>query len=81
MVKGYGYDIYIFNSPDPYIHQPHIPAVPGNTGFQTEAKARKAAEFIAYKIKNNIMPPSVTPHDLDSLGVSIFKPIKCFEKH
>lgn len=66
-IKGFGYDIYKDDSR--YIHQPSIPAVPGNNGFSTEAKAKKAAEFVAYKIEQNIMPPSVTPQELDSLGV------------
>src|SRR3954462_6962289 len=66
-IKGFGYNIYKDDAL--YIHQPAIPAVPGNEGFSTEAKAKKAAEFVAYKIRNNIMPPSVTPQELDSLGV------------
>lgn len=64
---GWGYDVFIDNSQ--YVHQPHIPAVSGNRGFSSEAFARKTGEFVAYKIRNNIMPPSVTPHELDSLGV------------
>ena len=28
-----------------------------------------AGEFVIQKIKNNILPPSVTPEELDSLGV------------
>ena len=66
-LHGYGYDIYIFKSLN--VHQPHIPAINGNRGFDTEVQAHKAAEFIVYKIRNNIMPPSVTPAELDSLGV------------
>ena len=66
-IKGFGYNIYKDDAL--YIHQPSIPAVPGNEGFSTEAKAKKAAEFVAYKIGHNIMPPSVTPKELDSLGV------------
>ncbi|MEP7168607.1 MAG: DUF4907 domain-containing protein [Bacteroidota bacterium] len=66
-VQGFGYDIYMYRSL--YVHQPHIPAINGNRGFDTEDQAHKVAEFIVYKIKNNIMPPSVTPQELDSLGV------------
>lgn len=68
-LKGFGYDIFMFNGNSPYVHQPHIPAISGNRGFNTEEQAHKAAELIVYKIKNNIMPPSVTPRELDSLGV------------
>lgn len=64
---GWGYDVFIDNSQ--YVHQPHIPAVSGNKGFSSEAFARKTGEFVAYKIRNNMMPPSVTPQELDSLGV------------
>ena len=64
---GWGYDIFVDGKK--YIHQEQIPSVPGTKGFKSEEKARKAAEFIIYKIRNNIMPPSVTPEELDSLGV------------
>ncbi len=65
--KGWGYDIFVDGNP--YVHQPNIPAVMGNSGFGSEEKARKTGEFIVSKIKNNIIPPSVTPEELDSLGV------------
>jgi hypothetical protein len=64
---GFGYDLFIDGAQ--YIHQPNIPAVSGNNGFKTKEQAQTAGEFVAYKIKNNIMPPSVTPQELDSLGV------------
>lgn len=66
-LKGFGYDIYIDGKR--YVHQPHIPAVAGSRGFATEADARKTAEFAAYKIQHNIMPPSISAQELDSLGV------------
>jgi hypothetical protein len=65
--SGFGYDLFIDGAQ--YIHQPNIPAVNGNNGFKTKEQAQKAGEFVAYKIKNNIMPPSVTPQELDSLAV------------
>jgi hypothetical protein len=65
--KGWGYNILIDEKM--YIHQPNIPAVMGNNGFPTEEKARKAGEFVANKIKNNIIPPAVTAEELDSLQV------------
>ncbi|MEW6470236.1 MAG: DUF4907 domain-containing protein [Bacteroidota bacterium] len=64
---GYGYDIYIDGQR--YIHQYSIPAMPGNNGFKTPEAARKAGEFIAHKVRNNIMPPAVSPQELDSIGV------------
>ncbi|MFA6570870.1 MAG: DUF4907 domain-containing protein [Bacteroidota bacterium] len=64
---GWGYDILLWNSR--YVHQPSIPALPGNRGFAEDSLARRAAEFIVKKIRNNIIPPSVTIQELDSLGV------------
>lgn len=65
-LSGYGYDILIFDAL--YVHQPHIPAINGNRGFKTKDQANKAAEFVVYKIRNNIMPPSLSVEELDSLG-------------
>ena len=66
-VGGYGYDIYIFDAL--YVHQPNVPAINGNRGFKTKEQAKNAGDLVAYKIKNNIMPPSVSIQELDSLGV------------
>lgn len=65
--EGFGYDIIMDDHT--YIHQPNIPALPGNKGFQTEENARKIADFVVFKIKNNILPPTVEVRELDSLGV------------
>ena len=65
--NGWGYDIYVNGKL--FIHQPMIPALQGIKEFETEAKARKVAEFVADKIKRNILPPTVTVHELDSLGI------------
>ncbi len=64
---GYGYKILIDGKV--YINQASIPALSGNKGFSSPEKARKAANFVIYKIKNNILPPSVNRTELDSLGV------------
>ena len=66
-VGGFGYDIFIFDAM--YVHQPNVPAINGNRGFKTKEQAKQAGELVAYKIKNNIMPPSVSINELDSLGV------------
>jgi len=63
----FGYDIFLNGKL--YIHQPNIPAVSGNAGFQTEENARKIAELVIVKIKHNIIPPTVIVNELDSLGV------------
>jgi len=51
------------------VQQKTIPAMPGNKGFQTEDDAKKCADFVISKLNQNIMPPSVTPEELDSLGI------------
>ena len=63
---GYGYDISI--NGENYNHQPHKPGIPGISGFKSVDDAKKTGEFVAYKIRNNIMPPSITFEELDSLG-------------
>lgn len=65
--RGWGYDIMIDGKI--YIHQPNVPAVMGNNGFSSEELARTAGEYIVSKIMKNILPPSVTPEELDSLGL------------
>jgi len=64
---GWGYRI-LMNS-QPYINQPHIPAIPGNKGFSDNLKAQKTADFAIQKINNGIMPPTISEYELDSLGV------------
>lgn len=65
-LTGFGYNILIYDAV--YNHQPHIPAINGMRGFHTKEQAKKAAELVVYKIKNNIMPPSLSPQELDSVG-------------
>lgn len=66
-LTGYGYDILIYDAV--YNHQPHIPAINGVRGFHTLEQAQKTAELVVFKIKNNIMPPSLSVKELDSLDV------------
>ena len=66
---GFGYEILM--NKQRYIRQSTIPAVSGNQYFKTEAEAKIAASFVCYKIQNNIMPPTVSTHELDSLGITI----------
>lgn len=64
---GYGYAILVFGARQ--VNQPHKPGMPGLAGFNTAADAKKTGEFVAYKIRNNIMPPTVSMQEMDSLGV------------
>jgi hypothetical protein len=65
--NSWGYSVAIDGRT--YINQPNIPPLPGNKGFHTSEEAKKTGEFVVYKIRNNIMPPSITVKELDSLQV------------
>jgi hypothetical protein len=64
---GWGYQI--LNNGKLYINQPHIPSIQGNIGFDSKDNAIKTGEYIINKLENNIFPPTVSPEELDSLGV------------
>ncbi len=63
----FGYDILDYNRP--LIHQPTIPAMPGNKGFATKADAAAVAKLVMQKINKNSMPPSVSPQELKNLKI------------
>ena len=65
--KTFGYDVLVNGKT--FVHQPSIPAIPGNNGFATKEKARKVADFVVKKIRKNEMPPTVTIEDLNKMGV------------
>lgn len=53
----------------PLIEQPHVPGRAGTQGFRTAEAARRTAALVWSKLQRGIMPPSVTPAELDSLGI------------
>ncbi|MGD0280140.1 MAG: DUF4907 domain-containing protein [Smithella sp.] len=65
--KTFGYDILMNGKL--LVHQPSIPALPGNDGFRTKEQAQRVADFVVKKIRNNEMPPTVTIKDLNSMNV------------
>lgn len=65
----FGYDILVNGMK--YVHQPHIPAIEGMAGFKSKEDAEKTASLMIEKIKNNIIPPTISKAELDSLGVLI----------
>ena len=65
--SGWGYDLYVNGKKT--IHQGIIPAVPGNSAFQTENDARKVAELAVDKMKKSGSLPTITLEDLDSLHI------------
>lgn len=63
----WGYDIY--KNGKLTIHQPSIPAVPGNKGFAKKSDAEKTAELVIEKMKMGIMPPTITIEELKKINV------------
>lgn len=66
--QGWGYDIY--TSGKKFIHQPIIPGIAGNNYFKTEEDAKKTGLLAANKIKATGSLPTLSPKELDSLGVT-----------
>ena len=64
---GWGYHIYLDGRL--YVNQPIIPAISGNRGFANQEDAQKVAELVVRKIRNNIIPPTVTIEELELLAV------------
>ena len=64
---GWGYIISIDGKP--FINQKHIPSIQGIKGFENEKNAQIAAELVIEKLANNIMPPSLSEKEMDSLNI------------
>lgn len=67
--NSYGYNIMSGNKK--LVHQPNVPGLPGNRGFKNKTDAEKCASLVIKKINNNIMPPTVTRQELDSLHIKL----------
>jgi hypothetical protein len=67
--NSFGYNILSGNKK--LVHQPSIPGLPGNKGFTRKEDAEKCAQLVVNKINNNIMPPTVTRQELDSLKIKL----------
>ena len=65
--NGYGYDIYAEEKL--FIHQPTIPALPGNGGFATKAAAEKVARKVVEKMQKGESFPTITIEEMKQLGV------------
>lgn len=65
--SGFGYDVLIDGNI--YVHQPNIPAVGGNKGFKTEADARATGNLAVQKIREGVIPPTLSVEELKSIGV------------
>lgn len=64
--NGFGYKIYIDGNL--YVDQPTIPAVAGNKGFG-ESDAETVAELAVDKIRQGIIPPTISTEELADLGI------------
>lgn len=49
------------------VHQPNIPALPGNAGFATEAQAARVAQAALQKIKNGESLPTLSAEEVRGL--------------
>lgn len=66
--NSYGYDIYVNNVKT--IHQPTIPGIQGLHGFINKVDAEKVAKLAIQKIKDGLMPPTITDEEIQKLNVS-----------
>ena len=58
----WGYDV--FKAGRLIIHQPTLPALPGNEGFKDKAAATRIAKLAIRKMQGGQMPPTITPEEL-----------------
>lgn len=61
----WGYDI--LSAGKVLIHQPNIPAIPGNQGFELETHATQVAQLVVRKINAGILPPSVSSEEVQGI--------------
>jgi hypothetical protein len=63
--KTWGYDILMGGRQ--YIHQAEMPAVGGNKGFVQERQARQVGQLVLEKLKQGIMPPSISAEEVNKI--------------
>lgn len=61
---GWGYDI--MKNDATYIHQPYIPALPGQIPFKDKKTALKAGRLVINKIRNH-QSPALTQEEIKSI--------------
>ena len=76
-LNTYGYEILINGKV--LIRQKNIPGLPGNKGFVKKSDAIKTATLVIEKLRQGIMPPTITANDLSKLEI-IALSTDCHEK-
>ncbi|MCE7064100.1 DUF4907 domain-containing protein [Dyadobacter sp. CY326] len=66
---GSGWGYRILENGKPLIVQHNVPGIAGNNGFKDKQSALKTARLVEQKLESGIFPPSVSSHELDSLGI------------
>ena len=65
--NGFGYQI--FQGSKMVVDQPHIPAISGLHGFQTEHDAELVGNAMRDKLEQGIMPPTINKDEMRNLGI------------
>ena len=65
--EGWGYDIYA--SDKLFIHQQYVPVISGNQSFRNESDALRTANLVIRKLREHVIPPTLSSQEIDSLNV------------
>lgn len=68
-LSGWGFDILLNGKR--FIHQPTVPVISGNHGFESADQANRAALLVVKKIKQREIPPALNNKDLKILGIRL----------
>lgn len=66
---GWGY--CIFKGEKKILNQPHIPAIQGNKGFQSQEDAKTVAKLVLDKINQGNFPPTVTEQEMIEMDIAL----------